>query len=246
MDAKRRKVHSLKAAGGAKRVRAAKKAAASGPERMWIVILSVLIFAALIALTFAYGYLYVHATNPSDQANFLAYSSVAQSFIFPSLAFMYLLLRGRKLSWIIDNIKLSRKAFTRHNLLIGLVLFLAIVAMEIGISLFSEVTGVQLPTNVGLVLGGLPIWFLVFSFLIDPINEEILFRGFLVPRIGIVASAVIFAFLHLGYNSLSEVFAALVFGLLAGYVLKKTNSLYPSILAHMLVNFLTIVALIYA
>jgi hypothetical protein len=248
LDVKRRKVPSRQARARVRTSGAQKAGAvqASGPERLWIRVLSVLVFVALIAATVAYGYYYTETTNVSQQSNFLAYSSVAQSFIFPSIVFMYLLLRGRRLGWIIGNLRLSREALNMRNLLVGLGLFFVIVFMEIGVSVFSEVTGIPLPTNVMQVLGGLPIWFLVFSFLIDPINEEILFRGFLVPRIGIIASAVIFAAGHLGYGSLSEVVAALVFGLLAGYALKRTNSLYTSVFAHMLVNFLTIITLIFA
>jgi membrane protease YdiL (CAAX protease family) len=36
------------------------------------------------------------------------------------------------------------------------------------------------------------------------------------------------------------VVAALIFGLVAGYVFRKTESLYPSLVAHVLVNTLTI------
>ena len=77
-----------------------------------------------------------------------------------------------------------------------------------------------------------------------PIDEEILFRGFLVPRVGIVVSALLFAVPHLlTYASLSEFAAAFIFGLLAGYFFRRYKSLYPTILAHALVNLFTILAI---
>ena len=87
--------------------------------------------------------------------------------------------------------------------------------------------------------------FLLFSFLVAPINEEILFRGFMVPRIGILASAVLFSVPHLlSYSSVSELIAAFIFGIAAGYAFKKTGSLYPSIIAHALVNLISILPFI--
>ena len=117
------------------------------------------------------------------------------------------------------------------------------LVVELGISLFSKFTNIPLPTNVMKLLGGMPIYFYIFSFLIAPVNEEILFRGFFVSRIGIIPSAILFALLHFSYASISEFVAALIFGLLAGYVFKKTKSLYTSITAHVLLNFLTIAVL---
>ena len=56
------------------------------------------------------------------------------------------------------------------------------------------------------------------------------------------ASIVIVVLLFMTGNLGIDVIAAVIFGLLAGYIFKKTNSLYPSIIAHALVNTLTIIA----
>ncbi|MGC8495937.1 MAG: CPBP family intramembrane glutamic endopeptidase [Candidatus Micrarchaeia archaeon] len=175
-----------------------------------------------------------------------ANNTIYLSLLFPSIVFSYLLFKGKQISSIISELGLSRKAFTARNILIGISLFFAIILLSIAMGLFSEVTSIPLPTNVTALLGGMPLYLLVFSFLIAPIDEEILFRGFLVPRIGIIASALLFALLHFSYSSISEVVAALVFGLLAGYVFKRTKSLYASITGHILVNMLTIIAMLLA
>jgi CAAX protease family protein len=174
-----------------------------------------------------------------------AYSSITLSLALPSMVFSYLLFRGNTIGQIISQLGLSRDRFTLKMIAAGILVFFGVMLFSLAISVFSTATNIQLPTNVQTVLAGTPLYFLVFTFLVAPINEEIFFRGFLVPRIGIIASALLFAVLHFTYASVSEFVAALFFGLLAGYVYKRTKSLYPSIVAHMIVNFITITSLIY-
>ncbi len=193
-------------------------------------------------LTAYYIYAYVQGTISVDELN--TNSSITLSLMFPSFVVSYLLLRGWNLKTIVRQLGLSRDKLNKTAIMTGLKLFVWIFLLEIAITVFSDVTNIQLPTNVGAVLSGFPLYFLVFSFLVAPINEEILFRGFLVPRIGIVLSAIIFAILHSGYASISEFGAALIFGLLAGYYFKKTGSLYTTIIAHMLVNLIAVIAIL--
>ncbi len=130
------------------------------------------------------------------------------------------------------------KVFGFNRVLLGILIFLILLVLEITVGIISYITNVQINSNVDILLASAPIWFYVFTAVIAPLNEEILFRGFLVPRIGIIASAVIFALGHVSYNSTFgiEVIAAFIFGLLAGYAYKRTGSLYPSLIAHILLN----------
>ena len=209
----------------------------SGITRFSSYIISLLLAAASVVV----GVLYVYKIVPFSFAE--ANLSITLSLFFPSIVFSYLLYRKRSLPEIIGQIGLSRKGLTFRNLAMGVSMFLAILVLGIVFDLFSQATGIPLPTNVALVLSGMPLYFLIFASLIAPFNEEILFRGFLVNRIGILFSALIFAFLHSGYASISELVAALIFGLLAGFVFRKTKSLYPCILAHILVNVLAVIAI---
>ncbi len=216
-----------------------------------------IIFIALIASMVILPYLY--SFNEVSYNNLISISTIAQSLVFPLIAVVYFLITRRKLSQVSKNLGLSRKTLTVKNILIGILIFFIILVLELGLELFSSATGIQLPTNVQQVLGGLPVYFLVFSALIAPINEEILFRGFMVPTwwikkqknskalsiIFILFSALIFGFLHyLSYASISEFIAAFVFGIIAGYVRNKTQSIYPSIAAHIIVNILAVLALV--
>ncbi|MDE1869565.1 MAG: CPBP family intramembrane metalloprotease [Candidatus Micrarchaeota archaeon] len=145
---------------------------------------------------------------------------------------------------VIERLGLSRKKISLGFVSLGIVIFLALFCLELMVNLISTITGVTINTNVDLLLSSAPLWFFIFTSVIAPINEEIFFRGFLVPRLGIVVSAVIFGLMHASYNSSFgiEIIAAIIFGLVAGYVFKKTNSLYPSIVAHILLNTLAVLA----
>jgi uncharacterized protein len=200
--------------------------------------------AAFLSVAFTILSLYLYSINYLSLNDANTYSSIALSMMFSTVVIAYLFLKGNTVKEVIQKLGLSRDKLTTKAIIIGLVLFFAILVLEVATGLISQATGVPWPTNVAAVLGGEPLYFLVFAFLIAPINEEIFFRGFLVPRIGIIFSALIFAVLHAGYMSISEFAAAFVFGILAGYVFKKNRSLYSTILAHFLVNFLTIIVFI--
>lgn len=207
-----------------------------------------LIYTAFyIALITLLGYfIYSAFYLPSDIVQFIV--TAVLSLFFPLLAFSYLLYRGYDLKKIIDLFGLARGKLTLRNIMIGMLVFVILFLMEILLGLYSTITGTQINTNVSTLLGGAPLWFLVFAAVVAPINEEIFFRGFLVPRVGIVLAALLFAIPHLSYNSTHFVFwflqveaiAAFIFGLLAGYVFKGTESLYPTIVAHILFNSLSL------
>lgn len=154
--------------------------------------------------------------------------------------------KGIKMRQMPSSLGLSLKGFTLKNISIGIFIFLIILALELLVSLIGSLTNVQINTNVAMVFAGAPLWFYIFAALIEPINEEIMFRGFLLPRIGIIMSSVIFGLAHYSYDSTFgiEIIAALIFGLIAAYAAKKTGSIYPGIVAHILVNSLAVIGLL--
>ena len=220
--------------------RAAKK---EMPERASIRYAFYILLLGSIISIFFFPYLYAEGVIGINAAN--ADSSIGLSFFFPLVVFAYLMAKGKNLKQIIIDLGLSRRAMNRKALAYGITIFLAILLLELGLGAFQAATHISLPTNVRQLLSGLPAYFFAFAVIVAPIDEEILFRGFLVPRIGIILSALIFGILHfLSYASISEFIAAFVFGLIAGYAFKRTRSLYSTIIPHMLVNLLGILALL--
>jgi len=201
------------------------------------------IFYLLLILFFVLFYMAGLGMISIQSADLLL--SAVLSLIFPFAAIAYLLHKGVFVGDALKGFGLGRSSLSLKMIGIGVVLFLVVFALELFITAFSEATGITINTNISLLLQGAPVWFYLFATFIGPIDEEIFFRGFLVPRIGIIWSALFFAVLHAGYNSSFgiEIIAAFIFGLLAGYIFKKTKSLYPSIAAHILVNALAVAAM---
>jgi len=77
---------------------------------------------------------------------------------------------------------------------------------------------------------------------IAPVGEELLFRGYLQKKIGIILSSVLFAGLHSGFGSLVEITAALTASLLFGAFVKRNSVVLPAIIAHALINVYSISA----
>lgn len=82
---------------------------------------------------------------------------------------------------------------------------------------------------------------ILFLGILTPIGEEFLFRGVVAnallrygPFIGVVGSAVIFALLH-GINMIFP--AALVAGLITAEVFRRSGSVWPGVIVHVVFNF---------
>jgi len=81
---------------------------------------------------------------------------------------------------------------------------------------------------------------LVFLAVATPIGEEMLFRGVVTTAllrygavIGVLGSAVIFALVH-GLNS--AIGTAFVVGLIAGELLRRSGSIWPGVVVHVVTN----------
>ena len=83
---------------------------------------------------------------------------------------------------------------------------------------------------------------------IQPIAEEIFFRGFLLEKfessagapIAILTTSVLFGLAHMSYGKIYPVILPIVFGIILGYVVIKTKNLYSAIIAHIIFNVIVI------
>lgn len=80
----------------------------------------------------------------------------------------------------------------------------------------------------------------IYSCLLGPFMEELLFRGILLSRArrfgdrtGVVFTAVMFGLMH---GNLTQFFYAAAIGLVLGYIAVRTNKLRYNVLLHMLIN----------
>lgn len=78
------------------------------------------------------------------------------------------------------------------------------------------------------------------------LGEELFFRGFLQPRLGILLTSVIFALAHLNYGSVSEVVVVFALSLALGYAYRATGNLWTPVAAHFTFNFVQLLIGMYA
>ena len=83
---------------------------------------------------------------------------------------------------------------------------------------------------------------IVILALASSIGEELLFRGALLPWVGVWVQGIVFALLHIGPSRrfLPWTISALVLGLAFGFLARWTGNLGGPIAAHFMINFLNL------
>lgn len=72
--------------------------------------------------------------------------------------------------------------------------------------------------------------------LVAAVGEELFFRGFLQPRIGLLPQAALFALAHATYLNAFEVLGTFVLALLFGWAYRRTGSLWAPVAGHAALN----------
>jgi membrane protease YdiL (CAAX protease family) len=92
------------------------------------------------------------------------------------------------------------------------------------------------------LLGPLTIREIVILALASSVGEELLFRGALMPWVGVWVQGVVFALLHVGPGKrfLPWTLSALVLGVAFGWLAQWTGNLGGPIAAHFVINFLNL------
>ncbi|MBU3100740.1 MULTISPECIES: CPBP family intramembrane glutamic endopeptidase [Clostridium] len=115
-------------------------------------------------------------------------------------------------------------------------------------SLIFWVSGISTPSFINEVVDELPISpiiSIISVIIVAPIYEEIIFRGILLkgmskktnPAIAIVVSALLFAVVHM---NIPQGINAFLLGLVLGFIYLNKKSIYLSIFAHFINNFLAL------
>jgi len=146
---------------------------------------------------------------------------------------------------LFSNIKLS-KMFANINLFSILRLFVIYILTMLVIALiFALLFAIGFQNDMLNVKNKLMDMGLIIIFLgivIAPFTEELFFRAALLPKTGIVISALLFSLFHITYFSVFEIIAVFILGLVLGMVYKRWG-IGNSILLHIMVNFVNISAM---
>ena len=81
-----------------------------------------------------------------------------------------------------------------------------------------------------------PWMILLPLFIVSVTAEEVFFRGFLTPKLGIAISSILFAVSHAAYGSWVEIMGALILGIWLAWNFKRNQQIWSNILGHFIYN----------
>ena len=130
---------------------------------------------------------------------------------------------------------------SKKQLLLFIEVFLLTVLVNIGYHTFFSVVSGASAQHLEETSRGLSLSFIVSVTVLGPIQEELIFRGFLQGAVfdnswlGLVLTSSLFSFMHGPYD-VPSFFYYLLGGLLLGFAYKKSQNLWVSTLVHMSYN----------
>lgn len=128
----------------------------------------------------------------------------------------------------------TKKRDLLYGLLLGILIVIVIGLISRILPQPSSANNTSLLVQYNMLIAG------VFVILIAPVLEEILFRGILVDKAGVVLSSMLFSAIHIGsgdlYSIIYPAIITFIIGSALGTAYKKTKSLLLVILAHSIYN----------
>lgn len=195
-----------------------------------IVFLVSFLIAQTLALIIFRG-LSIMLKTEYDSIMVLLLSAITAYIILFSISIFY----KQDFKLLVHSLKEHTK---KRDLLYGVVLGILIVIVVSLISRIlpqpSSVNNTSLLVQHNTLIAG------IFVVLIAPVLEEILFRGILVNKVGVVLSSILFSVIHIGsgdlYSIIYPAIITFIIGLVLGAAYKKAESLLLIILAHSIYN----------
>lgn len=142
----------------------------------------------------------------------------------------------------------------KKNILYTVGGFITISISLVILSIMLNYAGLNDQQNINDIIKGLPLYLLAMAVIFAPFSEELLFRALFINKlkkytksaaIAVLVSALIFASLHLTYNSVVELAGAFVIGAILGAVYVKSESIIPPIAIHMVFNLVSITLMLW-
>jgi membrane protease YdiL (CAAX protease family) len=127
----------------------------------------------------------------------------------------------------------------------GVAIFALMLFASLLVNIILYFAGVSDQAQIVDVVSGLPLYLLIMAFTLGPLSEELLFRAFLVPRIGVLASTLLFTFTHVAYGSAAELAGAFALGIVLAVAYIRLKDPLPCIVAHVLFNLLSVMLIMW-
>ena len=150
-----------------------------------------------------------------------------------------------------ESLNVLKLKFEKRSLLYALLGVAAWVVFFVSMSalliLLQNLFGKGFEENVVAVAmgSGLNLFSAFFISLLTAFGEELLFRGFLQNRTGVLITTIIFTLSHISYANVGEIVQVFILSLIMGYGVKKTGNLGFAIGMHFINNFVTFILILY-
>ena len=154
-----------------------------------------------------------------------------------ALPIAFLFSRKKNLKKVLQELgfaKINGLSLLKKSLLLFVALIVASIVLSTALNFFGLNDLSLVSESVERASSIIPLFSMIV--ILRVISEEVFFRGFLVEKIGIVASSGVFALFHIGYGSVAEIIGAFVLGLILAKAFQLNKNLYPNILAHAAYN----------
>lgn len=181
------------------------------------------------------------AAGPMDPAE-LATGLVLNLIIFVGVPVLWVAVMYHGDTWAaLQERLLLRTHHVGKDIGIGIGAGVVGLIITVGVTMVFEALGWMTDNPVVEQLGPQLTWALVFFIpFVAAVSEEIFFRGFLQPRIGMVGANVLFGFVHLSYQTPLQVLVPMLLGFLFSWTMLRRRSLLPAIVGHFVFNFVAL------
>ncbi|MBU0532077.1 CPBP family intramembrane metalloprotease [Candidatus Micrarchaeota archaeon] len=139
--------------------------------------------------------------------------------------------------------KLAFPGDIQRNLILSGAGFILVIFVLLFLGVVATLTGFNDQEAVYEKVADLPVYILLFAIFLAPITEELFFRALLVPRIGIIFSAILFGLMHVSYGSVIEIVGAGLIGVVLAIMFRISKSITPCIIIHVTYNLFSIIVM---
>lgn len=207
---------------------------ADSPVHVTAVVFTILFIGTTVGAVLVPGYLSTLAQSPASVSRL---DLIVQALLVSAVALAGVGL-GTRRGWHQTRLRLGLVVPTLPAIAVALALVPLFVGASCAVDQAAKVltpgTSRAIDTITGQMLKDFssPVGALLFG-LAAGVSEELLFRGALVPRLGLLLSAVLFATAHAQYGASLQTGEVLVFGVVLG-ILRQRAGTAASILTHAL------------
>ena len=127
----------------------------------------------------------------------------------------------------------------------GIMIFALMIFASVLANAAIRAAGIDDQEKVLDTISSLPLYLLIMAFTLGPISEELFFRAFLVPRVGVPVSTILFTITHVAYGSTAELVGVFFLGFILANAYFFLRDPLPCIIAHALFNLFSVMLILW-